>query len=187
MDKEAKAPLLMKFFIGSESIFFIALIMSFLYFKSFDGFGSGVEKLSAGTTGIYSVFLILSSLTFYLTERSHRKGHIGSLKIWLIATIILGVVFMYGQLSEYSKLIGEGLTVDENVFGTNFYTLTGFHGFHVTLGLIALCICLALAFSGDFDKKDNTVLRSMGVYWHFVDAVWIVVFSVVYLLPLLNT
>lgn len=185
MTKEAKTPLLMKLLIGSESIFFIALIMSFLYFKSFDGYEPGIEKLSPKTTGIYSIFLFLSSLTFYLTERSHRNGRMGALKVWLIATIVLGVIFMYGQLSEYYKLIHDGLTVDESVFGTNFYTLTGFHGFHVTLGLIALAICLSLAFTGDFDRRDNTVLRSMGVYWHFVDAVWVVVFSVVYIIPLL--
>lgn len=180
-----KTPLLIKFLIGSEAVFFIALIMAFLYYRSFAGYEPGIDKLSPSTTGIYSLFLFSSSLTYHLTERSHRRGNMKMLKVWLASTILLGLVFMFGQGKEYYKLLSEGLSVDESVFGTNFYTLTGFHGLHVVIGLIALSICLTLAFAGDFKRRETPVLRSMGIYWHFVDVVWVFVFTVVYLIPIL--
>jgi cytochrome c oxidase subunit III len=87
---------------------------------------------------------------------------------------------MGGQAAEYVGLFGRGISVSSSLFATTFFTLTGFHGLHVTLGLIALAILLGLAFTGDVPGKSSNALKAVGVYWHFVDVVWVVVFSVVY-------
>ena len=94
---------------------------------------------------------------------------------------MLGGVFLYGQGSEYARLIDQELTISRDVFGSSFFTLTGFHGFHVFLGLIAILIVLGLALAGDFKAPESPAVAAVGIYWHFVDAVWIVVFSVVYI------
>jgi heme/copper-type cytochrome/quinol oxidase subunit 3 len=88
---------------------------------------------------------------------------------------------MFGQASEYIALWTSGVTVSRNLFATTFFTLTGFHGLHVTVGLIALAILGGLVWRGDFSKKPSSALVAVGYYWHFVDVVWIVVFSIVYL------
>jgi heme/copper-type cytochrome/quinol oxidase subunit 3 len=98
-------------------------------------------------------------------------------------TVLLGAIFLVGQGKEYWRLINDHVTIGNSVFGTSFYTLTGFHGFHVFVGLIILSILLSLIFLGDFNKHPSNVISTVGIYWHFVDAVWIVVFTVVYVLP----
>ncbi len=104
---------------------------------------------------------------------------------WLIATIIFGIIFIVGQGTEYSRLFQLNLTVSKNVFGSAFFTLTGFHGLHVLIGLLVLSIILILFISGRFRAIENSAFRSASIYWHFVDAVWVVVFSVVYIGSLL--
>jgi heme/copper-type cytochrome/quinol oxidase subunit 3 len=102
---------------------------------------------------------------------------------WLAATILLGGVFIIGQGLEYWGLYQSGVTMSSNLFATSFFTLTGFHGLHVTLGLIALLLVLGLGCGGYFKKGKSTLLESVGYYWHFVDVVWVLVLSVVYILP----
>jgi heme/copper-type cytochrome/quinol oxidase subunit 3 len=105
---------------------------------------------------------------------------------WLLAlTILLGTVFIFGQSREYLRIFHEGVLVNSNLFATTFFTLTGFHGLHVCIGIIALLILMALAFAGDFKQGRIEAVKSIGLYWHFVDAVWLVVFSVIYLKLLL--
>jgi len=105
---------------------------------------------------------------------------------WLLGlTILLGMVFVFGQIREYLRIYDAGVMVDSNLFATTFFTLTGFHGLHVCVGLIALLILLGLALAGDFKQGRIEAVKSIGLYWHFVDAVWIVVFSVIYLRLLL--
>ena len=94
--------------------------------------------------------------------------------------MILGATILFGQGNEYYHLIREQITVGASVFGTNFFTLTGFHGFHVFVGLVLLSILLTMTLLGDFNSNESTVIQTVGIYWHFVDAVWIVVFTVVY-------
>ncbi|MGN6697624.1 MAG: cytochrome c oxidase subunit 3, partial [Thermomicrobiales bacterium] len=105
---------------------------------------------------------------------------------WLLVTIALGAIFIAGQAYEYHHLIDEGVTISSGLFGTTFFTLTGFHGLHVIIGLVALSILAALTFAGDFDEGNEMPLTTAGLYWHFVDAVWVVVFSVVYLWTLVS-
>ena len=100
---------------------------------------------------------------------------------WLILTFLLGVVFLFGQGSEYVRLVRTDITISQNVFGSAFFTLTGFHGIHVIIGLIILFILVLMMLSKRFKPVESTVLESASLYWHFVDAVWIVVFSVVYI------
>lgn len=101
--------------------------------------------------------------------------------MWLALTIFLGLFFLFGQGTEYLKLYKLNFTISKNVFGSAFFTLTGFHGLHVLIGLIVLSIVLMMQLSGRFRTIENTALSTASIYWHFVDAVWIVVFSVVYL------
>ena len=102
---------------------------------------------------------------------------------WLTATIILGGIFIGGQGLEYWHLFESGVDVNTNLFATTFFTLTGFHGLHVCVGLIALLVLLGLAIAGDSKKRPWPALDAVGLYWHFVDVVWIFVLSVVYILP----
>jgi heme/copper-type cytochrome/quinol oxidase subunit 3 len=114
------------------------------------------------------------------------KRHRGSMLGWLALTIALGGVFLIGQGIEYWKLFKTGVDVSTNLFSTTFFTLTGFHGLHVLLGLVALLIFLWLAWRGDFSSGRESAFESAGYYWHFVDIVWVFVLLTVYILPLLR-
>lgn len=182
MKKDNKT--MMKLVVGTETMFFISLIMAFVYMAYNSGFEPyQVKALDIKTTGIFTLFLFASSFTFWRAEKNYRKGNINNLKTWLIATIILGGIFLFGQGKEYWRLVQDNITLNGSVFGTSFYTLTGFHGFHVFVGLIILLIILIMSFLGDFDKENSSVVSTVGIYWHFVDVVWIFVFTVVYVLP----
>ncbi|MEJ2616724.1 MAG: heme-copper oxidase subunit III [Ignavibacteriaceae bacterium] len=132
-------------------------------------------------TLIFTLFLLSSSLTIWIADMNLKKGKRKALISWLITTIGLGIVFLFGQGSEYERLITTNVTVSQNVFGSAFFTLTGFHGIHVILGLIVLSVLTIIIMSRKFESVESTVLESASIYWHFVDVVWIVVFSVVYI------
>jgi len=169
-------------FVGSESFFFLALILSYIYYSRKGGeLSSSAGYLDILKTAVFSAFLFLSSLTIYLAEIGLRRGNRKIMLTWLVATIILGIVFIVGQGIEYSRLFKLNLTVNRNVFGSAFFTLTGFHGLHVVIGLIVLSIIVTMILSGRFRAIENSAFRSASVYWHFVDAVWVAVFSVVYI------
>jgi heme/copper-type cytochrome/quinol oxidase subunit 3 len=176
---------MIKLVVGTEAMFFLALIMAFIYLSFIAGFKHGEQQaLNIQSTGMFSILLVSSSLTFWLAEKNYKKGNIKQLKTWLFITIILGSVFLFGQAKEYIHLIHvQQITLSNSIFGTGFYTLTGFHGFHVIVGLILLITLLVMAMMGDFNKPGSSVLSTAGIYWHFVDIVWIVVFTVVYVLP----
>jgi heme/copper-type cytochrome/quinol oxidase subunit 3 len=137
--------------------------------------------LDVKKTGAFTACLFASSGTLWLSEKSLDKKAYAAAFRWLVVTIALGGVFIVGQGSEYLGLFERGIGVSTNLFTTTFFTLTGFHGLHVTVGLFALTIALGLMLAGDFRRKSPSLLRSVGLYWHFVDVVWLVVFSVVYL------
>ena len=103
----------------------------------------------------------------------------------LAGAIVLGLIFLGGQVYEYTNLYHEGFSLGYKTFGSAFFTLTGFHGLHVTIGVIILIVCLIRAIRGDFVAEKHFAVEAGELYWHFVDLVWVVVFSVVYLLPLL--
>jgi heme/copper-type cytochrome/quinol oxidase subunit 3 len=178
--------LMIKLVVATEAILFIALMITYVYFAAHPGFSKqSLQLLDIKTTGAFSVLLFASSFTFWRAEVNFNRSQPKKLKLWLGATILLGLIFLFGQVKEYLRLLHEQLSVSTDIFGTNFYTLTGFHSFHVVVGLIILIIVLILAFEGDFDHPNSSVISTVGIYWHFVDLVWLFVFSLVYVSPLI--
>jgi heme/copper-type cytochrome/quinol oxidase subunit 3 len=169
-------------FLSSEVIFFGSLIATFLVYKDKSVTGPGQEILNIPLTGVNTFILIISSLTMVLSLASAINDRQRQLKLWLLATIILGTVFLSIQGYEYFKLWEEGLTPAANLFGSAFYTLTGFHGTHVLVGVIILLGVLLKALLGGFGPKHYLPIELAGLYWHFVDLVWIVLFTLVYLI-----
>jgi heme/copper-type cytochrome/quinol oxidase subunit 3 len=177
----------MAFFIASEAVFFGLLIFAFLYYRGdFFSQSSGTPPngrvLNPAKTAIFTVALIASSGTLWLAERALRRGSQTLMRLMLLATVVLGAIFLIGQGMEYYRLIHEeNVTISRDLFGTTFFTLTGFHGFHVFMGLVALTILFGLALAGWFQERHSVALTAVSWYWHFVDVVWIVIFSIVYL------
>ncbi|HEX7366371.1 MAG TPA: heme-copper oxidase subunit III [Pelobium sp.] len=179
--------LMMKLVIGTEAILFICIMITYVYFALSVGFTTQANHyLDIKITGIYSILLFVSSFTLIQAEKNYAKGEVRKLKTWLGTTILLGGIFLFGQLKEYAKLLTKNFGISLNIFSTNFFTLTGLHAFHVIIGLILLTIMLVLALLGDFDRPNSTILSSIGMYWHFVDIVWILVFTLVYVVPYLS-
>jgi heme/copper-type cytochrome/quinol oxidase subunit 3 len=176
--------LLIKLIVGTEAMFFLALIMAFVYFSFTPDFKSHqLLNLDIKTTGAFSLLLFSSSFTYWRAESSYHKGEITKLKVWLIITILLGTLFLFGQGREYLGLLNSHISVSSSIFGTSFFTLTGFHGLHVLVGIIVISIVTCLTFLGDYTGKKSSVIAAVGIYWHFVDIVWAVVFLIVYVLP----
>jgi heme/copper-type cytochrome/quinol oxidase subunit 3 len=168
--------------IVSEAIFFLLLILAYVYFHAYpDGGPSAADSLNPARTAVFSLFLIASSATVWFAgRRAAREGMLGPAP-WIAATIALGLVFIAGQGAEWADLIAAGVTVNRNLFGTTFFTLTGFHGLHVLLGIVALAALAGLVAAGRLRGRAAQPIEAVSLYWHFVDAVWIVIFSVVYL------
>jgi heme/copper-type cytochrome/quinol oxidase subunit 3 len=147
--------------------------------------GPGPRDLDVGRTLIFSVFLFASSATVYVAERRLARADQRGFLTWWLATIGLGIVFLIGQLTEYGRLYADGITIDTNLFTSAFFTLTGFHGLHVLVGLIALTVIGVLARAGDFrNGRRRVAVDAVSTYWHFVDGIWVVIFTLVYLLGL---
>lgn len=177
-----KNKLLMLFFVGSEAFFFLALIIAYVDYSRPGGtLSSTSQYLNITATSIFTIFLLASSLTIWLAEINLKKGKRSSLLIWLSATILFGMIFLFGQGNEYYDLIAHNVTISQNVFGSAFFTLTGFHGLHVIIGLIVLIIMAVIFSSRKFENLEKSAFQSVAIYWHFVDIIWIVVFSVVYI------
>ena len=172
-------------FLFSEATFFGALIISFLEFRGQTQGGFGPSSLDVLRTGLFSIALWASSGTIIMAERRLHADDLRGFRIFLVATILLGLTFLFGQATEYVKLIGQGFSLATNNFGAGFFTVTGFHGFHVIVGLIMLTTLAGLAFAGEFARRHRSAVTAISAYWHFVDGVWVVVFSSVYLLGLL--
>ena len=163
-------------FIASESVFFLAIVLAYVAYRD-AGLATARANLDVGRTAIFSIALFASSGTMVLAARA-RSG------LWIAATIALGAIFLTGQGTEYARLLNEGIGPGSALFGTTFFTLTGLHGLHVLAGLVALA-ALYGANLGRARAVHPVAWEAVGLYWHFVDAVWVVVFSVVYLGTLL--
>jgi cytochrome c oxidase subunit I len=174
-------------FLFSEVGFFGVLILAYLYFYAHPQPGPNAKELDVPRTLIFSVCLFASSFTFWRSEVALHKQHRGSMLAWLGLTIVLGAIFLGGQANEYWKLFQSGVDLSTNMFSTSFFTLTGFHGLHVLIGLIVLLIFLWAAWEGDsVSSKFDSAFKSVGYYWHFVDVVWVFVLFTVYILPLMR-
>jgi heme/copper-type cytochrome/quinol oxidase subunit 3 len=163
-------------FIASESVFFLAIVLAYIAYRD-AGLATAKANLDVVRTAIFSVALFASSGTMALAARARSV-------VWLAATLILGAIFLLGQGTEYARLLGQGIGPGSALFGTTFFTLTGLHGLHVLAGLVALA-ALFTASLGRASAVRAVAWEAVGYYWHFVDAVWVVVFGVVYVGTLL--
>ena len=174
----------MIFFISSEALIFANLIASYLYLEIRNGSWQLPTDL---TYPLINTFILLgSSIPIRVAGAGIAAGNQRNLKLGLSLTILMGAAFLGGQVYEYSNLFGQHFTPQATIFGSSFFTLTGFHGLHVTIGLIFLIIVLLRALRGDFTAKKHWAAQAGEMYWHFVDGVWVFVFSLVYLLPLIR-
>jgi cytochrome c oxidase subunit 1/cytochrome c oxidase subunit I+III len=170
-------------FIASESFFFLMLVIGFVFYNTSLHMGQfNAHTLDIPKSSIFTVALLGSSVTLHIAEHYMEAKKRAAFLGWFIFTIALGLVFLIGQGGEYYHLFTTGVTINANLFSSSFFILTGFHGFHVFVGLILLMIVLIFAFVGDYNSGKGEIVKTIGWYWHFVDAVWIVVFSTVYLI-----
>jgi heme/copper-type cytochrome/quinol oxidase subunit 3 len=179
--------LAMWLFLASECLLFGALISTYVLYR-----GRSVEGpfphdvFDIPYTSVSAFVLLASSLTMVLALSAAQEGDEGRTRLWLLATAVLGMVFVGGQVYEFTVFYHEGLKLSTNLFGTTFYVLTGFHGVHVTVGILMLLSLVGLSYAERLPADPSFPIEMVGLYWHFVDIVWIVIFTVVYLVPTPN-
>jgi cytochrome c oxidase subunit 3/cytochrome o ubiquinol oxidase subunit 3 len=168
--------------IVAETAIFAIFVVAYIYYigKSLTGpYPRQVLDLPIFNT----VCLLSSSFTIWLAERGLKRGAMGAFSLWWALTFILGGTFLVGTGLEWHKLIyHDGLTVSTNLFGTTFYSLVGLHASHVIIGLTMIVIVLIFALTGKLKSEHSKQLEVLSLYWHFVDGVWVVVFTVVYII-----
>ncbi|MFN2642080.1 MAG: heme-copper oxidase subunit III [Actinomycetota bacterium] len=171
-------------FLASECLLFGALISTYLLYRGRGTVGPFPKDVyDIPFTSVSSFVLLMSSLTMVLALVAIQRGDQRGTRVWLMATVLLGMVFLSGQTYEFTTFVHEGLTVKTNTFGSAFFLLTGVHGIHVTLGVLMLLSLFTLAMRGELPTERARTVELAGLYWHFVDIVWIVIFTVVYLIP----
>lgn len=170
-------------FIGSECLFFASLISTYLVYKGRSVVGPYPEEiLDIPLTSISTFVLLMSSLSMVLALDAVRRGNKKLSLIWLGGVILLGAGFLGFQVYEFSHFVHEGLTIGTNVFGSSFFVLTGFHGAHVAGGVIWMITLWIMAARNKLPPSGALKVEIAGLYWHFVDIVWIVIFTLVYLI-----
>ncbi len=172
-------------FLGSECLLFGALISTYLLYRgrSIPGTPTPKDVYDIPYTSVSSFVLLMSSLTMALAVAAINRGDIHRNRVWLATTAMLGATFISGQVYEFTTFYREGLGYTTNLFGSAFYTLTGFHGVHVSVGIVMLLSLLVRSLRGNLGQDRAESVEIVGLYWHFVDIVWIVIFTVVYLIP----
>ncbi len=169
-------------FVMSDLVLFGALIVTFIAYRTRSQLGPGPDVVDVPWTAIFSLALMASSGTLYLAEQQLARDDQRGGALWLVLTFALGAIFMAGQIIEYVRLYAEQITIGRNLFTSAFFTLTGFHGAHVTAGLVALLVLTALTRRGYFrGGRHHAGIGAFAIYWHFVDGLWVVIFSIVYL------
>ena len=168
-------------FVGSELMFFAALFTTYFFLRGKVPAWEPVfgEKPSwQGLPLVNTIELVTSSVTMQLAVSAIKKGDRRKLILWLVPTVVLGVLFLSGQAYEYTRL---GFLPKDGVFAGVFFTLTGFHGAHVTGGVIFIAICLYRSLRGQFTANRHLAVEAASIYWHFVDVVWIGLFTTIYI------
>ena len=182
--------------LSSELMFFAALFASYFTIRSVSPelWAENTEKLNVPFAAVNTTILVLSSLTCQLGVFAAERGQVGrtgsvfkvsgwGLREWFVLTYVMGSVFIAGQATEYISLVGEGVTIPSSAYGTMFYLTTGFHGLHVTGGLIAFLFVLGRTFvARRFTHEQAVSAIVVSYYWHFVDVVWIGLFATIYLI-----
>jgi cytochrome c oxidase subunit 3 len=175
-------------FIGSETLFFAALIVTYLIYKPVNAelYPEQLphEKLGIQFTGVLAAILLASSVTMVLALAAARHADRRQFRIWLLSTVGLGLCFLGGQTYEFTNLVlNEGVTLSSSLLGTTFFVLTGFHGTHVAIGATWL-LSVFFKVRAYPDSPGNVMdIELGGLYWHFVDLVWVAIFTLIYLLP----
>lgn len=174
--------LLMWTFLASDCMFFGSLIANFITYYTQHKGTEPVTFLNIPYTSVSAFVLLMSSLTMVLALAAIQRGNEGSMRVWLIATALLGGVFLGGQYFEFSEFYHLGMKLTGvNLFSSAFFTLTGTHGLHVTIGVIWLLSLVVLSFTRGISAAESLNVEIAGLYWHFVDIVWIIIFAAVYL------
>ena len=171
--------------LSSELMFFAALFAMYFTLRSVNPgvWAEEVEKLNIPLSSFNTTVLVLSSVTCQLGVFAAERGDVKGLRKWFTITFLMGAYFVSGQVYEYAKLVHEGLTLSSSSYGSAFYRTTGFHGLHVTGGLIAFLFVLGRTFkTKHYTHKQATTAIVVSYYWHFVDVVWIALFATIYLI-----
>jgi heme/copper-type cytochrome/quinol oxidase subunit 3 len=174
-------------FLASEALFFGAFIATYFLYRGRDAQflkGPTPDKLlNIPFTSVTSFVLLMSSLTMVLALAAIQRGDQRRLRIWLLATAFFGMTFIAGQVYEFTEFYREGLHLGTNLFGTTFFVLTGLHGAHVTVGIVWLLSLWGRSMQGTLPQERHEAVEIAGLYWHFVDIVWIFIFTAIYLIP----
>jgi cytochrome c oxidase subunit 3/cytochrome o ubiquinol oxidase subunit 3 len=171
-------------FLGSDCLLFGGLISTYLLMRHKSLSGPGPEDMfDIPFTSVSSFVLLMSSLTMALAVGAIHRGDERRCRAFLATTALLGSVFIAGQAYEFTSFVKEGLGYTTNLFGSAFYTLTGFHGAHVTIGIVFLMSLFVISLRGNLGQERAETVEIFGLYWHFVDVVWILIFTIVYLIP----
>ena len=170
--------------LASECLFFGALISTYLLYRSRAPLGKTPHDLyDIPYTSVSSFVLLMSSLTMVLALAAIQRGDHRRLRIWLLATAFLGTVFVGGQVYEFTVFTHHGVNLSSSVAASSFFVLTGFHGMHVTVGILWLLSLVGISLRGQLPAEKSLQVEIAGLYWHFVDVIWILIFTVVYLVP----
>ena len=171
-------------FLGSECLLFGGLISTYMLYRGRHSGSLGPDQIyDIPFTSVSSFVLLMSSLTMVLAVSAIGRGDVRNCKLWLVVTALLGATFVGGQAYEFTSFYREGLGFTTSLFSSSFYTLTGFHGVHVTVGIIMLLSLTGMIGKNRVPGDRSEVVELVGLYWHFVDIVWIVIFTLVYLIP----
>jgi heme/copper-type cytochrome/quinol oxidase subunit 3 len=168
-------------FVASEVMFFGGLLAAFLHYRVRNPSPSEAALLDVTLVGLNTFLLLTSSFTVVLGLAAIQNNNIGAMRRYIGLTILLGVTFLAGQVYEFVSLFDEGMTLRSSVFGSSFFTLTGFHGLHVLIGVLWAGILFLNSFRGRLSSSESESIEVFGLYWHFVDIVWIILFTLIYL------
>jgi cytochrome c oxidase subunit 3/cytochrome o ubiquinol oxidase subunit 3 len=171
-------------FLGSECLLFGGLISTYMLYKGRVNSGPQPDQIfDIPFTSVSSFVLLMSSLTMVLAVSAAQRKDDRNTNLWLTITALLGAMFVGGQVYEFTAFYREGLGFTTSLFGSSFYTLTGFHGVHVSVGIIMLMALVGMISRNRIPGNKAEAVEMVGLYWHFVDVVWIVIFTLVYLIP----
>ncbi len=176
--------LAMWLFLGSECLLFGGLISTYMLYRGRHTANLGPDQVwDIPFTSASSFVLLMSSLTMVLAVTAAKRKDDRNTNLWLTVTAILGSLFVAGQVYEFTSFYREGLGYTTSLFSSSFYTLTGFHGVHVSIGVIMLLATVGMILKNRIPGDKAEVVELVGLYWHFVDIVWILIFTLVYLIP----
>ena len=170
--------------IGSECLFFGALISTYFVYVTRTGDGPTPGSIfDIPFTSASTFILLMSSLGMVLALAAIQAGEMRKFRAWTLATALMGSTFLAGQIYEFTVFVAEGFTLTTSPFSSSFFVLTGFHGFHVAFGIMMLVALWVASMMGRLPQQLHTTVENIGLYWHFVDIVWIIIFTAIYLIP----